>query len=103
MDLSFWADVSVVWLSLLFFIFALIPLAIFYFAVRGMNVVNNRAQGFFRQAQSVSRSARDKTIAVSDRIADPIVRAQGQAAKAETVARTLVTDDVPSKPKEAKK
>ncbi|NJN82452.1 MAG: hypothetical protein HC802_09380 [Caldilineaceae bacterium] len=102
-DLSFWADISVIWLSLLFFIFAMIPLVIFYFAVRGMNIVNNRAQGFFRRAQSVSRTTRDRTIAVSDRIADPIVRTQGQVTKAETVVQKLVSDDTPPKMKEAKK
>ena len=103
MELAFWADISVVWLSLLFFIFALIPLTIFYFAVRGMNIVNNRGQGFMRKAQSVSKTARERTVSVSDKIADPIVRTQGKVTKAETVVRKLASDDDPTSTKEQAK
>ena len=93
MTLSQLADISVVWLSLLCFIGMLIPLAVTYFAIRGMNQVLGKTPGYLRRAQGFSRAARNRTLAVSNQVAEPMIRTQGAAVKAQTTVRTILTDE----------
>lgn len=93
MTLSQLADISTVWLAFLCFIGMLIPLAVTYFAIRGMNQVLGKTPGVLKRAQSVSRTVRDRTQMVSSRVAEPMIRTQGAAVKTETTVRKLLADD----------
>ena len=92
MALEFWRDLAVIWLSLLCFIGAMIPLAIFYFAVRGMHAVTNHARPLLHKAQSYSRLAREQTDAMSARVARPVAQASGQAARWQRVWAVLTNE-----------
>ncbi len=96
MNLEFWTDVSIVFLAIQTFILLLIPLVAFYFAVRGLNFLHIRLPRVMSQAQNVSKQVRLKTEAASERVADPIVRAQRARTKAETTLRSLVPRVEPS-------
>lgn len=91
MSLELWRDLAVIWLSLLCFIGSMIPLAIFYFAVRGMHAVNSRTRPLLYKAQSYSRMAREQTDAASERIARPVARAGGQVARWQRVGAVLTS------------
>ena len=90
MDLAFWRDVSIVFLSIQTFILLLVPLVAFYFAVRGLNFLHVRLPGVMYRAQGISKQVRVKTEAVSQRVADPVVRAQRERTKAEATLQALV-------------
>ena len=89
MGLSFWAAVSVIWLSLLVFIMGIVPLVLLYFAVRGMMIVNRRLPRYFKVGQYYSGLVRDQTYKYSAKLADPVVRTYGEANRVQTVVRTL--------------
>lgn len=90
MELAFWRDLSIIWLSLLCFIGLIPPLVIFYFMVRGMHAVNQRALPLMKTAQTYSRLARDKTDDVANRVTEPVLRTQAQAAKWQRVWGSLL-------------
>ena len=90
-SLTFWADISVIWLSLLCFIGLMIPLAITFFAIRGMNLVLGKTPGLFQKAQSYSSLVRSHTESASERIAGPVVRAGSETAKFETTVHSLLS------------
>ena len=56
--LRFWADISTVYLLTIVFIFGLIPAVIGYFAIRGMMVVNRKAQPYMKLASYYTGIAR---------------------------------------------
>jgi hypothetical protein len=93
MTLAQLRDISVVWLSLLCFIGMLIPLAVTYFAVRGMNHVLDKTPGAMRRAQGISRAARDRTLAVSNQVAEPLIRTQGAVVRTQATARAILADE----------
>jgi hypothetical protein len=93
MELAFWRDLSVIWLSLLCFIGLLIPLVALYYVVRGMQIVNQRALPLLKQAQTYSRLARDKSDDVADRVAEPMLRTKAQTAKWQRVWSDLWPDE----------
>lgn len=92
MGLDFWRDVSVVWLSLLCFVGLLIPLVATYYAIRGMHAALGKSRSAFGAAQSYSSAVRRRTEFYSRKIAGPVVEAEREAAKAQTVIRTLADD-----------
>ncbi len=89
MSLQFWANISTVWLALLCFIGTLIPLAAAYFAIRGMNAALEKTRSGLGTAQGYSRIMRDRVDSVSRKVAEPVIKAEGKAAKAEEVLRSL--------------
>ena len=89
MDLSAWADLSLIWLSFLSFILGIVPLVLLYFAVRGMLVVNRRVPRYLKLGQYYSGLVRDQTRKYSQLAAEPVMKAHGQAARVETVIRRL--------------
>ena len=89
MNLSTWANISLVWLSLLCFINLLIPLIVAYFAVRGMNAVHNKTRSLFHTTQSYSRQLRDRADDLSEQARAPIVRARSKEAALEQTLRSL--------------
>ncbi len=96
MDLQFWTNVSIVFLAIETFFILLIPLVAFYFAVRGLNFLHVRLPRVMGQAQNISKQVRLKTEEASQRVADPVVRAQRERTKAEATLRSLVPGGEPS-------
>jgi hypothetical protein len=93
--LDFWANISVVWLSLLCFVGMLIPLVAAFFAIRGMHIAIGKSRTAMGTAQKYSSVIRNRTESVSQRIAEPVVQTGSHAAKVDKVIRSL-TDDVRS-------
>lgn len=93
MDLAFWRDVSIVFLAIQTFILLIIPLVLLYFAVRGLNFVHIRLPRYLFRAQDISKMVRSRTETVSERIADPLVRAESERTRAATTLTTLVSPD----------
>jgi hypothetical protein len=97
-DLAFWRDVSVVWLSFLCFIGLLIPLAAVLFAVKGMHVAVDRTPRYLRQAQRYSRLMRDSTDRGSRQVTEQVIRSQTAATRFQTrfhrIVRTIRSSSV---------
>ena len=93
MDLAFWRDISIVFLAIQTFILSIIPLVLLYFAVRGLNFVHMRLPRYLFRAQDISKLVRTRTESMSERIADPLVRAEGERTRATTTLKTLVSSD----------
>jgi hypothetical protein len=89
MDIAFWRDVSLVWLSLLCFIGLVIPLAVVYFAVRGMNAAHTRLAPLLRRAQGYSQAMRNQSEALSYKVAEPVIQANLRITKVQTLLQTL--------------
>ena len=89
MDLAFWRDVSIVFLAIQTFILLIIPLAIFYFMVRGLNFLHVRLPRVLFRAQDISKEVRTRTEAVSERIADPLIKADREGTRAKATATAL--------------
>jgi hypothetical protein len=98
-DLAFWRDVSIVFLSIQTFILLLVPLVAFYFAVRGLNFLHIRLPRVMYKAQDISKQVRMKTEAASQRVADPVVRAQRERTKAEATLQSLIPSGKRTGPK----
>lgn len=89
MDLAFWRDLSLIYLLIGPIIVTLLVMAVMYFAVRGMMVVNRKVGEGFRRLQHYSGMMQAQTKRVSDIAATPLVRIYGAAARAQTVVRDL--------------
>ena len=87
--LVFWRDVSVIWLSLFCFVGLLPPLVLGYFAVRGMRWVLRKSDWLFDKAQGYTRQGRTIVDEASQRAVAPVIAAQKQGTKVETVLRRL--------------
>ncbi len=87
--LRFWADISTVYLLTIVFIFGLIPAAIAYFAIRGMMVVNRKAQPYLKLASYYTGIARGQVDKYTSKVATPMMRGHAEAARAGGVLRGL--------------
>ncbi len=87
--MAFWRDLSVIWLSLFCFIGLLIPIAVLYFAVRGMQALHHKVQPLFPKAQGISGMVRTQTSRMSQRVAEPVIQAHASYAKTKTRLQTL--------------
>lgn len=90
MDLHFWRDLSVIWLSLFCFIGLLIPIAALYFVVRGVNMLHGGVQRLTQRGQMVSSQVRGQVTQASARVDEQAVRFQGQVRRTEAIFRKLV-------------
>jgi uncharacterized protein YpmB len=84
MDLAFWRNVSIVWLILFALVFTVVPGVIFYFCVRGMNVVLRKTETGLKVAQKYSGLTRQVVVTNSDVVADKVLKARMQATKVTT-------------------
>ncbi len=100
MSLDFWRNVAVIWLCFQGFFLLLIPLAIAFFMVRGINWVVAKTPPLFHKAQGYSRLVRDKTDVYAGKVADPLIRAHAGAQRAQTVWTQIVGPeaDAPQRP-----
>jgi hypothetical protein len=92
MDLAFWRDVSIIWLSIQLFVLLAVPLAILFLAVKGMQFVHTKLPPIFHKAQDISNIVRTKTDEISHYVAAPVIRGHGWANQAGTALRTLWHD-----------
>jgi hypothetical protein len=92
-SLDFWRDVAVIWLCIQGFFMLLIPLAIAFFMVRGINWVVAKTPPIFHKAQGYSRLMRNKTDLYAGKVADPLIRAHGAAQKTQTVLSQIVESE----------
>lgn len=76
MSLALWRDMAVVWLALLCFIGMVVPLAIAFFAVKGLGIVLDRTPALFGKARSVSRRVRAESDAGSRQVVTRIEAVQ---------------------------
>lgn len=90
MEVTFWRDVAVVWLALFCFIGLLIPLALLYFTVRGVNALHHLLYRLTQQGQGLSAQTRRQVTQVSARVDEQAVRIQGQTQRVETLVRKLL-------------
>ena len=76
-------------LAALDFDIGLVPLAILFFAVRGMMVVNRTVPRYLKLGQYYSGIVRDQTRKYSAVAAEPVTRAHGQASRVQTILYNL--------------
>jgi hypothetical protein len=96
LSLSLWRDISVVWLSLLCFIGLIIPLAVAYFSVRGMDAALRYTGAALDKAQQLSSQVRMQTGKASHRIIEPVIKVNRQAAKWQEATRVIAPSSRPS-------
>jgi hypothetical protein len=89
MSLSFWRDVSIVWLSLLCFIGLVIPLVALFFAVKGLDSVHRKSLSFLRQSQGYSRAMRRYGETISEQAALPVIRSHSGFVRIRTAWQRL--------------
>ncbi len=90
MELIFWRDVSIIWLSLFCFIGLAIPLVALFFVVRAMNTLHERSLHLLRQAQTMSRRVPVQTEQIADKVAEPVIKLQQQIKRAEVFLHSLL-------------
>lgn len=90
MELGFWRDLSVIWLSLFCFIGLLIPIAALYFVVRGVHALHGGVQRLTQRGQTVSSQVRGQVNQASARVDEQAVRFQGRVRRTEAILRKLV-------------
>lgn len=89
MSLEFWRNLSVVWIAIHAFVLFLIPTAIAYFLVLGINWVLAKTKLGFSKAQGFSRQINQKTEALSERVAAPVITAHSKASRAQRVGKSF--------------
>jgi hypothetical protein len=90
MEVTFWRDLAVVWLALFCFIGLLIPLALLYFTVRGVNALHGLLYRLAQQGQGLSGQARRQVTQASAQVAEQAVRIQGQTRRVEALVRKVL-------------
>ena len=79
-------------LSIQAFILILIPLVLFYFMIRGMNIAGGAMPGYMKRAQSFTHMVRDRTQGVSDKIAAPILKTRAKGTQVEATIQSFTTE-----------
>jgi hypothetical protein len=90
MSLEFWRNVSVVWIAIHAFILFLVPTAIAYFLVRGINWLLAKTKIGFTRAQGFSRQVNERTEAISVRVAAPVIAAHSKVAGVQKTGKSLL-------------
>lgn len=90
MELALWRDIALVWLALLCFIGLLIPLAVSFFAVKGMHAAVDRTPHLLRQLQGHSRALRTQTEEASKHVAAPVTQVHRQTTRITTLLNRLL-------------
>lgn len=89
MDFSFERDIALIWLSIFCVLGLAAPILGLYFAVRAMNVAQKKSVELLKEGHIRVQQVRQQTERVSDRTAQPILRAQSQIAQAKTTLKKL--------------
>lgn len=83
------ADISAVLVILEFMLLAAVPLAVLYFAIKGMRWLNEHLRPWLRQVQAGVNKARDAVNRGSRLVVRPFVAASVSAAQAQGLFRGL--------------
>jgi len=89
MALDFWRNISVVWIAIHAFVLFLIPTAIAYFLVRGINWVLAKTKLGFTKAQGFSRQVNERTDALSERVVAPVIAARSKVTRAQQAGKSF--------------
>lgn len=92
MSLTQWTNIAIIFLATQAFILTFVPLIIFFFLVRGMNVAGGALPGYMKKAQSFSRTVRLRTEETTDQIAKPILKVRNQSARVESTIRSFSSE-----------
>lgn len=95
MSLALWRDIALVWLAFLCFIGLIVPLAVAFFAVKGMHVAVDRTPRLLRQVQGYTRALRTQTGAVSYRVSEPVIQAHRRSTRILTFLDRLLQRPAP--------
>lgn len=87
MNLGFWRDLSVVLLCLEGFVLLLIPGAILFFSVKGMNALDRKLHAIFPKVQGVFGQVNRITRQVTDKVAEPVIKASAMTAQVQAMGR----------------
>lgn len=89
MDLAFWRDLSVIWLSLFCFIGLALPLAILYFLVRGLHTLHENSAKLLQRTQAISQRASAQSEQMATQVREPFVSLQKRTKRLETFFQSL--------------
>ena len=95
MSLEFWRNLSVVWISLFFFLLCLVPLAFAFLAVQGMRKVLGGAQSGLESLQDASSQARAKTEETAAKVTTAVIQGQSKGERAQATLRQLLQRTAP--------
>ena len=96
-SLRTWTDLSIVLLSLECMVLLVIALAVGYFLVRVMNVVHIKVFSATRKAQELTRVVATTTNRVSEKVAEPMIVSQREAARAQATASEFFKNEPSNK------
>ncbi len=91
MDVTFWRDLAVIWLSLFCLIGLVVPVVALYFIVRGVNSVHGGTQRLLVKGQTLTKQARGQVLKGTTRVDEEAIRVQSRLKRTETIIRNLVT------------
>lgn len=89
MDVAFWRDLSIIWLSLFCLIALVIPLAALYFVVRGLDWLHRKSYTLTKQAQGYSTRLRIQSERVSSQVSEPVIQVNVRAKRFTSFLRNL--------------
>lgn len=91
MDLAFWRDVALVVLAVEALIFGLVPLALFFFAIRGLRWLDRRVRLYGPQARERWHLVHRRVKQTTDQVSAPFRRLE----EVGTIARTFLGSGEP--------
>lgn len=97
MTLEFWRNLSVVWISIFFFLLCLVPLAVAFLAVQGMRKVLGGAQSGLENLQNASSQARAKTEQTAAKVTSAVIQGQSKGERAQATLKQLLQRTDPSR------
>jgi hypothetical protein len=90
MDIAFWRNLAIVWLSLFCLIGLAVPLVVLYFAVRGLQRVPGKVRPLLHKAQGYSQAMHQQSETLSTRVSEPLVRLHHRATHLLTAVRLVL-------------
>ncbi|MCY4082234.1 MAG: hypothetical protein OXF54_18470 [Caldilineaceae bacterium] len=97
MTLEFWRNLSVVWISIFFFLLCLVPLAVAFLAVQGMRKVLGGAQSGLENLQNASSQARAKTEQTAAKVTSAVIQGQSKGERAQETLKQLLQRTAPDR------
>ncbi len=97
MTLEFWRNLSVVWISIFFFLICLVPLAVAFLAVQGMRKVLGGAQSGLERLQDASGQARAKTEEAAAKVTSAVIQGQSKAERSQATLKQLLQRTAPAR------
>lgn len=89
-DIAFWRNLAIVWLSLFCFIGLAVPLVILYFIVRGLQRVPGKVRPLLQQLQGYSQTLHHQSENLSTQVSEPLIRLNHRATKLQMTLRNAL-------------